>query len=106
MSAREHDDGSILAWTIPPAEETAPLAPGEAPVVEVRRLADELEIVCQPESVSIEIVPAGISRIHLRFADREAAFRVFDAARSRVRAHPRVVRRVAASTGRAKPGLL
>ena len=101
MSAGEHANGSILAWTIPPVAEAAPHAPGEPPAVEVRRLADELEIVCQPESVSVEVLPAGMSRIHLRFSDREAAFRVFDAARSRVRAHPRVVCRVVASTATA-----
>lgn len=91
-------DGSVLAWVIPPDvdPETADL--DDPTSAELRRLADELETACRPESVSVEAVPVGVSRIHLRFADREAAFRAFEAASGRVRAHPEVVCRVVATT--------
>lgn len=91
-------DGSVLAWVIPPSVDPEAADPGASPDTEVRLLADELEAACGPEDVSVEVVPAGISRIHLRFDDRESAFDAFDAAQSRVRAHPAVVCRVVAAT--------
>lgn len=91
-------DGSVLAWVIPPDVDPDSVAPGDSPDTEIRLLADELEAACGPKEVSVEVVPGGVSRIHLRFADRETAFAAFDAAESRVRAHPGVVCRVVAAT--------
>lgn len=90
--------GSVLAWVIPPEVDAEAADRTTAASTELRRLADELETACRPESVSVEAVPVGVSRIHLRFADRESAFRAFDAAGARVRAHPGVVCRVVATT--------
>lgn len=90
--------GSVLAWVIPPSVDPGSTHLSTSPDTEVRLLADELEAACGPEDVSVEVVPGGVSRIHLRFADREAAFDVFDAAQSRVRGHPGVVCRVVATT--------
>lgn len=91
-------DGSVLAWVIPPDMDPGSVEPGAPPDAEIRLLADELEAACGPEEVSVEVVPGGVSRIHLRFPDREAAFDAFDAAETRVRAHPGVVCRVVAAT--------
>lgn len=97
MSATDAD-GSVLAWVIPPDVDPESADPSASPDTEVRLLADELEAACGPENVSVEVVPAGVSIIHLHFVDREAAFAAFDAAQSRVRAHPGVVCRVVAAT--------
>lgn len=92
--------GSVLAWVIPPEVDLEAAERGASPRAELRSLADELERTCQPESVSVEVIPAGVSRIRLHFPDRETAFRTFDAATTRVRAHPGVVCRVVATTPR------
>lgn len=91
-------DGSVLAWVIPPSLDPGSADPGGSPDTQVRLLADELEAACGPEKVSVEVVPGGISHIHLRFADREAAFDAFDAAQSQVRSYPEIVCRVVATT--------
>lgn len=101
MSEADADD-LVLAWVIPPDADPETSNLNDPLSAELRRLADELETACRPESVSIEVVPIGVSRIHLQFADREAAFRAFDAASGRVRAHPDVVCRVVATTRRPK----
>lgn len=90
--------GSVLAWVIPPSVDPDSTDLSDSPYTDVRLLADELMTACGPEEVSVEVVPIGVSRIILRFADRDAAFGAFDAARSRVRAHPDVVCRVVATT--------
>lgn len=90
--------GSVLAWVIPPDVDPESIDRGTAPDTEIRLLAKELETACGPKHVSVKVVPVGVSRIQLQFADREAAFRAFDAASGRVRAHPDVVCRVVATT--------
>lgn len=91
-------DGSVLAWVIPPSVDPGSADLSRPPDTKVHLLAEKLETACGPEEVSVETVPGGVSRIHLRFADRDAAFDAFDAAESRVRAHPGVVCRVVAAT--------
>lgn len=90
--------GSVLAWVIPPEVDPESADFSASPDTAVRLLAEELEMACRPDDVTVDVVPVGISRIHLHFADREAAFAAFDAAQSRVRAHPGVVCRVVAAT--------
>lgn len=90
--------GSVLAWVIPPQADPDAAELATSARIELRRLTDDLETACRPESASVQFVPVGISRIYLHFADREAAFRAFDAASARVRAHPGVVCRVVATT--------
>lgn len=90
--------GSALAWAIPPDVDPEAADHGGASGAGVRELAEELERACRPERVSVEVVPGGVSRIDLRFPDRDAAFQAFDAAAARVRAHPGILCRVVATS--------
>lgn len=98
MNERDANGASVLAWTIPPTVDPERERSVAEPEAEIRRLADELEVVCQPESVTLKMLSPGVSRIHLRFADRESAFRALDTARGRARAHPDAVCRIVATT--------
>lgn len=62
--------GSVLAWVIPPSVDPESAALSDLPYTDVRLLADDLETACGPEDVDVEIIPVGVRRISLRFADR------------------------------------
>lgn len=91
---RDHD--SSLAWEIAPSVAVHTEEGTRSSTEEVGRLANELDEACRPVQMSVQTVPAGVSRIHLRFTDREEADRVFSAAEEAVEAHPDLPCRVIA----------
>lgn len=93
------DDAGGLVWEIPPSVDPRSMEGRRDSREDVRALANELEEVCGPERMSVQIVPAGVSRIHLRFEDHEAAERVFEAAEGTTGSHPDLACRVTAFVG-------
>lgn len=91
---RDHD--SSLAWEIPPSVAVHVEEGTRSRTEEVGRLANELDEGCRPVQMSVQAVPAGVSRIHLRFTDPEEADRALSAAEAAVEAHPDLPCRVVA----------